>query len=404
MRLELKPHQKKALEKLSDGKILWGGTGSGKSKVAAEYYIKEHSHRDVYVITTAKKRDSLDWDSEFVVFGVGKERSATVHGVLCVDSWNNISKYENVENAFFIFDEQRLIGTGTWVKAFLRIAKKNNWIMLTATPGDTWLDYAPVFIANQYYKNITQFRTEHVIYAPYRKFPKVDRYVAEGKLIRLRKQILVHMPYEKETIRHQKIEFVDHDETLVQKILNERWNIFTGLPIRDIAELFGVMRRVVNSDPSRVKTISKLLKTHPKIIVFYNFNYELELLRKLEKQTTVAEWNGWKHEEIPRTDSWVYLVQYVAGSESWNCIETNATVFYSLTYSYKLWDQAHGRTDRMNSPFLDHFYYIFRSKSGVDTAIWRSLKAKKNFNVNAYSEEILSSVVAKSEIKNGQDE
>jgi hypothetical protein len=379
--MKLQPHQFNALIQLDNGKILWGGVGSGKSRVATAYYELEHRCKNVYVITTAKKRDSKDWEGEFARISVGNEWEATIHGLLSVDSWNNIDKYSNVANSFFIFDEQRLVGSGKWVKAFLKIAKNNNWILLSATPGDNWLDYIPVFIANGFYKNRTEFIREHVVYTPRVSFPKVQRYLNTGKLNRLRNQILVHMPYPKSTIRHSMTKYVEHNEDLLQSVIKNRWHIYQNRPIRDITELFGVLRHVVNDDPSRVRTIESLLEQHPKMVVFYNFNYELEALRRLESVTEVAEWNGWKHEEIPIGKSWLYLVQYVAGSEGWNCIETDTIVFYSLTYSYKIWEQAHGRIDRLNTPFVDLYYYTLRSKSVIDTAIWRSLTAKKNFNV-----------------------
>ena len=387
--MDLRPHQKKALEKLADGKILWGGVGSGKSRVAVAYYETEHRHEDVYVITTAKKRDSKDWEGEFANIVVGKEQDATLHGILTVDSWNNIDKYKNVEGAFFIFDEQRLVGSGAWVKAFLKIVKSNKWILLSATPGDTWLDYIPVFVANGFYKNRTEFKWEHVVYAPHSKFPKVIRYLGESKLNKLRNQILVHMPYPKPTTRHSITNIVGYNEQLLSNVIKNRWHIYKNKPIRDVAELFQVMRRIVNSDPSRLRRLRELMEEHDKMVVFYNFDYELELLRGLQSEITIAEWNGHKHEEIPSNNRWLYLVQYVAGSESWNCTETDTIVFYSLTYSYKYWEQSHGRIDRLNTPFIDLYYYIFRSKSVVDRAIWSSLKAKKNFNVGQYPESFL---------------
>lgn len=397
--MDLKPHQQKALKELGNGKILWGGVGSGKSRVAVAYYETEHRCQDVYVITTAKKRDSLDWTKEFANIAVGWHADATVAGILTVDSWNNLSKYADVEDAFFIFDEQRLVGSGTWVKAFLKIAKSNNWILLSATPGDTWLDYIPVFVANGFYKNRTEFKREHVVYAPFTKFPKVDRYLNTGRLNKLRNQILVHMPYDKLTVRHTVTRPVEYNEELVRSVIKNRWHIYQNRPIRDVAELFALLRRIVNTDPSRVREIEELLGMHPKMVIFYNFNYELERLRNLgleladrDTPVTLAEWNGHKHELIPETDSWLYLVQYVAGSEAWECTETDTIVFYSLTYSYKLWEQSHGRIDRLNTPFTDLFYYILRSKSVTDAAVWQSLKAKKNFNVANYPMESLSKI------------
>lgn len=387
--LELRPHQAAVLKQLSSGKILWGATGTGKSRVALAYYELEQRDKPIYVITTAKKRDSLDWEDEASRIGLGKESDATLFGLLTVDSWNNIEKYKDVKGAFFVFDEQRLVGSGKWVRAFLKIAKGNDWILLSATPGDTWMDYIPVFVANGFYRNRTEFIRSHVVYAPYTKFPKVLRYTGANRLVKLRNSILVHMPFEKETVRHSKTVWVDYDPQELEKITRKRWHIFEQRPIRDIAEMFMVGRRLVNSDPSRLRELRAILRRHKKVIVFYNFNYELELLRGLGSLTTIAEWNGHKHEDIPEADSWLYLVQYAAGAEGWNCTDTDAIAFYSLTYSYKNWEQAHGRIDRLNTPFIDLYYYNFRSKSVIDAAIWKSLKNKQNFNVAKFDEKLL---------------
>lgn len=380
MTVELYPHQQKAVEKLDNGKILWGGVGTGKSRTAAAYYVGNESPRDVYVITTAKKRDSLDWESEFVSYGVYKSKETTTAGVLTVDSWNNIERYTDVTEAFFIFDEQRSVGAGTWAKTFIKIAKKNRWILLSATPGDTWLDYIPVFIANGFYKNRTEFKREHCVYSYYGKFPKLERYIGVGRLVKYRNSLLVEMPYLRHTTRITREVLVDHDAKLTQEVTKKRWNPFEERPLKDAAELHSVARKVVNSDSSRFLTIRNLLTVHPRIIVFYNFDYELEILRELAEDVTLAEWNGHKHQPIPDTERWVYLVQYVAGSEGWNCISTDTIVLYSLTYSYKVWHQAFGRIDRLNTPFDTLYYYILRSNSWIDLAIWKALKAKKSFN------------------------
>ena len=311
--VKMDPHQKKALAKLQDGNILWGGVGSGKSRVALAYYMLTEAHEDVYVITTAKKRDSMDWETEAARFGIGKERNATIAGVLTIDSWNNLHKYVDVKDQFFIFDEQRLVGNGKWTKAFLKIAKKNRWILLSATPGDTWMDYIPVMIANGFYRNRTEFKHEHVIYAPFSKYPKVERYVNVQRLVRQRNQILIHMPYPKETKRHPVNVWCEFDEITMARVSHGRWNIFEDKPIRDIADLFHQMRKVTNTDPSRLGAVWKLLaeRVH-RLIIFYNFDYELTILRTLKESETdyaYAEWNGHKHQAIPETDKWISSCQ-----------------------------------------------------------------------------------------------
>lgn len=385
--VELMPHQEKAIEQLGNGKVLWGGVGTGKSMTALAYYMRKEAPSDIIVITTAKKRDSLDWEHEAAKFALGRPGEVSMAGSITVDSWNNIGKYTDREDCFFIFDEQRLVGTGAWVKAYIKIAKANRWILLSATPGDTWLDYAPVFIANGLYKNISEFKREHVVYAPFSKYPKVMRYVGTATLERWRNLILVEMPYLKHTARIVEDVPVEYDEEMFQLVNKKRWNPYEEAPIKDVAELFRVMRKVVNSHPSRLGAIRELLEKHDRLIVFYNFNYELEILRTLHNDVLVAEWNGHVKDPVPTLDRWVYLVQYVAGAEAWECITTNAMVFYSLTYSYKNFEQSMGRIDRLNTSYDELFYYVLLSKTPIDMSVRRSLKEKKQFNERKWAAE-----------------
>lgn len=368
----LMPHQEKAVAELSNGKILKGGTGSGKTRTAMAYYVRRTAPwAKLYVITTAMKRDSGDWEEEARIFGCD----------IVVDSWNNLSNYEEITDAFFIFDEQRVVGSGSWVKSFLKITKRNEWILLSATPGDTWLDYAPVFIANGYYKNKREFIEEHVVYVPYLKFPKVQRILGAQRLSRQLSEILVAMDFKRHTTRHEIEKYVEYDRDLYNTVWMRRWNYLEERPIRQVSELFSLLRRVVNSDLSRKTELEKLLVKHPRIIVFYNFDYELEILRSID--TPKAEWNGHRHEPIPSTERWMYMVQYSAGAEGWNCISTDTVVFYSPTYSYRAFEQAKGRIDRLNTPYTDLYYYVLRSPSVIDCVILLTLARKKNFNESA---------------------
>lgn len=401
MELELRDHQKKALEKLKNGSILCGGVGSGKSITSLAYfYEKECSGsledcvikdpKDLYIITTARKRDTKEWEAECEPFGLSTvRRDSTNYIRVTIDSWNNIQKYIDVKDAFFIFDEQRVVGYGAWVKAFIKITKSNRWILLSATPGDTWSDYIPVFIANGFYRNKTDFISQHAVYSRYSKFPKIDKYINTGKLVQYRKQILVDMKFERHTVRHVEIIIADYDRSLYSVLQKNRWNIFEDRPVRDISELCYSMRRVVNCDPDRVEKLKDLLTKHPKVIIFYNFNYELEILRDVGKELgiTVAEWNGHKHEPVPSTESWIYLVQYAAGAEGWNCITTDTIIFYSQSYSYKATVQASGRIDRLNTPFTDLYYYHLRSNSSIDLAIAKTLRKKEDFNERSFIKE-----------------
>ena len=369
---ELYPHQLEAVGNLKTGNILKGGVGSGKTRTALAYYSRLAPWIKLIVITTAKKRDSGDWEEEAKLFGVE----------ITVDSWNNLYTYEDVKDAFFIFDEQRVVGSGVWVQAFIKVTKSNPWILLSATPGDSWLDYIPVFIANGFYKNRTEFLRQHVQFSSFTKYPKVERYLETAELMRHLKEITVEMPFERHTVRKDVDVYCEFNQELFDGVWKRRWNHRTEKPVRHISELFSLARRVTNEDPSRLGRVRDILVLHPKIIIFYNFDYELEILRTLEVEK--AEWNGHKHEDIPAGDEWVYLVQYASGSEGWNCVATDAVVFYSLTYSHKQFEQSKGRIDRLNTPFTNLYYYILRSPSVVDTGIYKSLMEKKDFSERSF--------------------
>lgn len=407
MSVELYLEQMRAVKKMHNGCILCGDTGTGKSITALGYYylkmggeFKKREKRsdlivfyncndmknpkDLYIITTAKKRDDFEWEGELNKYLLSSNSDINYYkNKIIIDSWNNIQKYSDVENSFFIFDEQRLVGYGAWVKAFFKIARAGNeWILLSATPGDKWEDYIPVFIANGFYRNKSEFSREHLVFSRFSKYPKVEKYIGTKRLEKLRDHILVDMFIEKRSMPVHEDVFVDYDILTYKYVIKEHWNIFTGEPIEQASSLCYTLRRIVNSSEDRQTKVLEIFEKHPKLIIFYNFDYELDILRSIYygENVEIAEWNGHKHQPVPDGDKWVYLVQYTAGAEGWNCIRTDTIIFYSQTYSYKTLHQSCGRIDRLNSPFKYLYYYHLKSKSSIDIAIARALKNKKKFN------------------------
>lgn len=399
--IQLYDYQLDAIERMKNGCILCGGVGSGKSMTSLAYYYLQNGGdisflmgdeyvtmddvqiKDLYIITTARKRDTLEWEGELANFLLSTHPDTSLYkNKVVVDSWNNIGKYADIKNAFFIFDEQRVVGSGAWVKAFLKIAKVNQWILLSATPGDTWQDYIPVFIANGFYRNKTEFTQEHIIWKRFSKFPQIDRYINTGRLMRLRNSILVNMEFDRKTVSHHEDVYVNYDISKYKDITRNRWDIWEDKPIENAAGLCYALRKIVNIDSSRQVALMEIVEKHPRAIIFYNFDYELDILKGLYygEDVEIAEWNGHKHQPIPESDKWIYLVQYNAGAEGWNCIKTDTIIFYSQNYSYKVMVQSSGRIDRLNTPFADLYYYHLKSRSGIDLAISRALKSKKKFN------------------------
>lgn len=404
----LRDYQMDAVNKMKNGCILNGGVGSGKSRTGLYYYFKEqggsitpekytpmkNQPRDLYIITTAMKRDSLEWEGELANYLLSTDPSKNDlnwNVNITIDSWNNIKKYGNIYGAFFIFDEDRVTGSGAWVKTFLKIANKNHWIILSATPGDTWEQYIPVFVANRFYKNKTEFCREHVVYSRYTKWPQIDRYINTGRLVNLRNQILIDMDFKRSTTANHMDIYVKYDISKYKEAMKTRWDPYKDQPIEQASGLCYVLRRIVNEDESRIVALMEILEKTPRAIIFYNFDYEREMLLHVlatdESDTVnefagyeVAEWSGHAHQPVPTSDRWIYLVQYTAGCEGWNCVKTDTIIFYSQNYSYKVMAQAAGRIDRLNTPYKELYYYHLKSRSGIDLAISKTLAQKKQFN------------------------
>lgn len=394
-------YQIDAINNMKNGCILCGGVGTGKSRTSLAYfyqlyggklnhsdYIKMKNPPDLYIITTARKRDTFEWDEELITFNMSTKPELSIYPKqkVVIDSWNCIPKYSKIKNAFFIFDEQRVVGSGKWAQSFIKISKNNKWILLSATPGDTWSDYIPVFIANGFYKNRTEFLSKHAVYARFSKFPKIEKYINTKKLEKYKRDLLVTMDYKRKTVRHYNDIFVDYDKILYKTVMRDRWDPWNSKPIENPSALCYLLRKVCNSDLDRADKLLELSEKHDRMIVFYNFDYELEILKsiKFKKGTKVAEWNGHNHDKIPESKRWIYLVQYTAGCEGWNCTSTNVEVFYSQNYSYKVMEQASGRIDRLNTKYVDLVYYTFKSRSSIDKAVSRAIKEKKKFNENSF--------------------
>lgn len=263
------------------------------------------------------------------------------------------------------------------------------WVPDLMFPGEGHVGSVDVdvLINHGFYKNRSEFTREHIVYSRFSKFPKVDRYLNTGRLVRLRNKILVNMDFKRETISHHEDIYVKYNIEKYKDVGKTRWDPYKKEPIINAAGLCYVWRKIVNLDQSRQIALLEIMEKHPRAIIFYNFDYELELLKEvcICGGYEVAEWNGHKHQPVPNdSERWAYLVQYNAGAEGWNCITTDTIIFFSQNYSYKIMEQSAGRINRMNTPYKDLYYYHLKSRSGIDLAISKSLKEKKTFNEARY--------------------
>ena len=401
----LYPHQEEALKKMFNGCLLNGGTGSGKSRTGLYYFFSKNGGSydgrtytpmygkppDLYILTTAKKRNDKEWEEELVPFLLYPDPKTHITqrygNKVVIDSWQNIKKYTDVVGAQFIFDENKISGKGVWAKSFLKITKSNEWIILSATNGDKWEDYETVFLAHRFFRNRTDFRDNHLVYNQYSKFPDVIGYRNETRLCRLRDRLIVDMDFERHTTQIHEDVYCQYDMMKYREAMRKRWDPYKEEPINQASSLCYVLRHIVNDNESRQVKLLELIEDHPRSIIFYNFDFELDILLNLAypEGTIVAQYNGHCHDKLPESDRWVYIFQYTSGCEAWNTISTDTIIFYSQNYSYKVLVQASGRIDRLTTPYTELHYYHLKSYASIDVAITKALRQKKKFNERKFA-------------------
>ena len=378
--IKLLKYQEEAIQKLHSGSVLYGATGSGKSLTGLAYYMRCWSHLDLYIITTSKKRNAGEWEEEIAKLGCPPPKA--------IDSWNRLKNYRMVSDAFFLFDEHKVGGHGKWAQSMITIAKKNKWILLTATPGDVWDDYASIFIANEFVKNKTTWNEDFCIFDRISKYPKIIGYQREDVLKNMRDAVLVPMEYQSEKVPIPYVipYKVDHEEEAYVLARRKSLRHPEMRAFRNTSAMFAYMRMNLPDKESKIQALADVLKKEPKAIIFYNFTPEKYEIENAARQVNIPffQYNGQIKDNVPDGDTWVYAVQYTAGAEAWNCITCRTVIFYSMNYSYKVMTQAKGRIDRCNSPFDElHYYYFISPDFEIDQEILNALTRKEKFNEEA---------------------
>ena len=194
------------------------------------------------------------------------------------------------------------------------------------------------------------------------------------------------MHFERKTKRHRQFIPSNYDTNLYEKVMRDRWNVFEDKPIENGSEFLQLLRKIVAMDEDRIFNAKFLMDIHDRLIIFYNYNYERDVLIQIAKDLGKQywEWNGHAHQEVPNKEKWLYIVQYTAGAEGWNCISTNVILFYSMNYSFKIVEQAEGRIDRLNTSYNDLEYYFLTSESQIEKDIFKAVQTKQKFNESAW--------------------
>lgn len=132
-----------------------------------------------------------------------------------------------------------------------------------------------------------------------------------------------------------------------------------------------------------------LQSTNDRLIVFYNFNAELQELKKickdLDKPTSEVNGHCKDLTAYETEDNSVTLIQYQAGAMGLNLQQANKIIYFTLTDKSELFEQSKKRIHRIGQD-KPCFYYILICKGSVEEVVLDTLKMRKDFTDELFKE------------------
>lgn len=380
-----------------NSKILELGTGSGKTLISLQEYLDHHSQHPLLIICPNSKFREGGWDREVAViekhYGVKIDYEVIPYSHLWTKrkvpkkpTYKTNDKLGDYKGRFIIFDEIHFVKNPTSERgktAQLLIKNSKGFLGLSATPlSNGWEDSMNYFIMFGMAKNKTSFIREYAsgldhYYKPYGWKGDLLSPMWEAISIFRDKHDMTDLP----KLTLQDVYF--KKSTRYSKILKDR--ICEDIVYDTVPKLYAGLRQYANLK-HKGEYLNELLEgTSENVVVFYNFNTELdEIMKAIPKGKKVFIANG-KGYSIPQKGKWgnvknsVSVVQYQSGGTGIEMQYAYTVVFFSPTYSYQDYEQSMGRVYRTGQE-ENVTAYLFKTRGTVETAIWKSLEKKKDFN------------------------
>lgn len=129
--------------------------------------------------------------------------------------------------------------------------------------------------------------------------------------------------------------------------------------------------------------------TNDRLIVFYNFNAELEKLWDIANECNkpVSVVNGKERDTFnyTRDENSITFIQYQAGAMGLNLQKANRIIYYTPPLSSELFEQSKKRIHRIGQG-KTCFYYYLTCKGSVEEKIYKTLAMRKDFTDKLFEE------------------
>lgn len=339
----------------------------------------------------------MKWQSENIV---PIEQIVPIIGIINYDLAFRRAELGKLTDFTLMLDESSLIQHKTTQRSkfVLNKLKPKNVILLSGTPSsgkyeNLWTqckllgyDISEELFLKQYvnFKNIdTDVGIKKIVDKdnPYKNFERLKRKLADFGAVFMKTEEVMDLP---------------EQNFIIKK--SSKSKVYTKFMKKSIVEFDGVTlvgdtrltKRLYSRqlcgmyNEERYSMIKELLEsTNDRMVIFYNFNAELEQLKVIceELDKPISQVNGSVKDldNFENIDNTVLLVQYQAGAMGLNLQKANKIIYFSLTESSDLFEQSKKRIHRIGTT-QPCFYYILMCENSVEEDIYKSLLLKQDYN------------------------
>ena len=405
MKIELLPHQKKAIQRTENFNRVayYHDMGLGKTFTGSEKLMSYKTHKKLIICQKSKLPDWIEHMNKYysdIVYDLSDKdqfyRYIVSHNSIGVINYDLVFRRPDIAKLHdfsLLLDESSLIQNSKAKRTkFILKLNPDGIVLLSGTPvGGKYenlysqLKLLGIKMTNsEYWSRFIKYRIECYSGFPCKipyGYKNVDELISllnshgadflkSDEVIDLPEQVFYH---------------IDHgiSNKYYDDILRDKYTVIDGKefiadnPLKRLLYL-RICCGAYNAE--RLNRFSDLLEsTDNRIVVFYNFNAELDAIIKVcDKPYSIVNGQNKNIDNFVNHDNGVVFVQYQSGAMGLNLQKANIIIYYSLPLSSELYEQSKKRIHRIGQKSTC-FYYIMRCKKSVEEHIEKTLNMRRDY-------------------------
>ena len=411
MKIKLYPHQVRALEKTKNFNHVayYLDMGLGKTFVGSEKLKMLNTNHNLIVCQKSKLQDWYEhmktYYPEYNTFIYSKTREIPPKSVIIINYdlvWRRPELLTTLKNFTLMLDESSLIQNEKSNRSkFILKMKPTNVILLSGTPTggkyeqlwsqlkllgwniskrlywDEFIKFVKIDVGGFPIKKVTGYKNVDRLKDKLRTHGAI--FMKSDEVFQLPKQIenIIKVDNTKEYKKFNKDRLIKIDDT---ELVGDT-SLTKMLYLRQLSSQY---------NSNKTAALKDLLEsTNDRVIVFYNFDKELEIIQeicnKLEKPISMINGHEKNLKNFTECNDCVLLGQYQAAAMGLNLQLSNKIIYFSLPLQSELFMQSKKRIHRIGQEKTCFYWYLI-TKNSIEEQIFETLKQRRDYTNKLFEE------------------